>query len=802
MLNLNFLNDISYHKRTTRQDLVHHLMGNGNLQAVIQITENPAARNALVLHMMNPERFENRHKSDSFTFHQQLGPELTMVGVLNEGNFYLPNPRQTANDLKYVLDFAMGYPLFRATYPLDYTIEGVRRKSALNVKEEIFCPPDRSTLIRQVSISNQRGLEATEATLFAFLVPNQFLFPEAHYITSEGVAIAGQFEQGDEFLGLAAIDDISNHIVAEFPLPFQILSDGETTDTVVSCVDDVYVRPKERYTNYPLVPGSPHVGAVMALQFDLGELEPGQSKQISLLYSYGQSEQEILSEIVELRAVNVNSAREQSRQYWQGFNELRNGNRQLDNLYLAARAGLRASVSATGRMNAGIWGYGAEWVRDSSLACAGAILSGQFEMARSMLAHMLVDMVSPEGMAFGEGQFYEIQRAELDQNGELLQTVWLYWVHSRDDSFIREHWAKLQTLAEFPLRSEFWVEEVAMVRGERDVRERDFERHGLFPGYELAHQMWVSIGLSCAADLADYAGDAALAERWRELGKRMWDSVLHHPEYRLVENDYFMKRRKLDGQFQRSAQMKPYIHRPTEEPLTKMYPRSLNRSGDLEPDASEAWPIARGLVDPESKLARRTLLRMEQLWNQEWDFGGYPLHNVASEPTKLGSWPMTFYFITQANVEARNHETVRRNLNWFMSAKDGRGYMWWEYRDANPDLQIDHGVIPWLIYGEPLNLLVHHMLGYRPVPGGLIIRPRLLPEQKIVTGRMRNGVIWIDLTIYNEGRYIQRVEINGEEWADVTAESVILDLPRSDMKIEIWLGPEEPETHKEVAAGD
>jgi hypothetical protein len=87
------------------------------------------------------------------------------------------------------------------------------------------------------------------------------------------------------------------------------------------------------------------------------------------------------------------------------------------------------------------------------------------------------------------------------------------------------------------------------------------------------------------------------------------------------------------------------------------------------------------------------------------------------------------------------------------------------------------------------------------VPEGLIIRPRLLPEQKVVTGRMRNGMIWIDLTIYNEGRYIQRVEINGEEWADVTAESVILDLPGSDMVIEIWLGPEALNTHKEVAAG-
>ena len=87
MTTFNYLNDVSYHRRITRLDLVHHLLGNGKLQAVVQVTENMDARNALVLHLMNPDRFADRHKSDSYTFHQQVGPELTMVGIQFANHF-------------------------------------------------------------------------------------------------------------------------------------------------------------------------------------------------------------------------------------------------------------------------------------------------------------------------------------------------------------------------------------------------------------------------------------------------------------------------------------------------------------------------------------------------------------------------------------------------------------------------------------------------------------------------------------------------------------------------------------------
>jgi hypothetical protein len=178
---------------------------------------------------------------------------------------------------------------------------------------------------------------------------------------------------------------------------------------------------------------------------------------------------------------------------------------------------------------------------------------------------------------------------------------------------------------------------------------------------------------------------------------------------------------------------------------------------------------------------------MEELWNQEWDFGGYPLNNVESEPTKLGPWPLTFWINTQAALQAGHDDTVRRNLDWWLGQKDGRGFMWWEYRDADPAWQIDHGVIPWLIYGEALNFLVYHLLGYRPEPNGVCFQPRVPEGYAPLSARLRHGSHWIEVTVRGSGAQIARAVVNGQDWPRVTERVVNLDLPTADSTVEIWL---------------
>jgi hypothetical protein len=442
-------------------------------------------------------------------------------------------------------------------------------------------------------------------------------------------------------------------------------------------------------------------------------------------------------------------------------------------------------------MDACIWGFNAEWVRDSSLACVGAIHSGQFDLARRMLVHILDELTDSSGMAYGEGRFYDLHHAEPDQNGELLYALWMYWVHARDESLIRGRWDQICAIAEFPLRPELWVEEVSMIRSERDIRERDRERHGMQPGFELAYQMWVSLGLAVAAQMAEFMQDAQKVARWQEVADRIWQAALTHPRFRLIEDDYLMKRRLLDGSFQHFARSRPYIHRIFDD-QTQMYPRGLDRQGALEPDHSEAYPIALGMLDPESELARRTLTRLESLWNQEWDFGGYPLHNVDSEPTKLGGHLLPIQLITQAALEARRFDIFRRNIRWLLNTKDGRGYTWWEYRDADPAMQIDHGIPPWFGFAEPLVMFIYHLLGYRPKPAEIVIQPHLPPELTSVKAHLKCGRHWIDLQIHNEGRYVTSALVGGEAWTRFTSEAVSLDLPSEDLTVEIWLTDDLP----------
>lgn len=782
-LGRNYVADTSMHRRTANFDLDHHLLGNGIIQAVVQITKDASTRNAIVVHLMNPDRFEGRNKTDSLTYHQQLGPEYTFAAVVTDDGIHLPNPRQTATDLQYGLRLDSGTPTFWATYPLDYTFTSKRSRTSFSISETMFVPEGHSALLRRITVANTRGLEAESAKLLLTLTPNQEMFPRARYDSTKEIGVATSGD-GDEAVALAVLDASARYMVAEFPTPLEAVVDG-TIGSTPSREGD-WVVPKSEYGNYPLLPGSAYVGAMLACEIDLGVLAPGESRTIDICYSYGASEEEAVETAGRLRSIGYDEAATESHKSWSNYNAVDFGESDSTTLYAASRSGLHASVAKSGRMNAGIWGYNAEWVRDSSGACVGVILSGQHEIARQMLSHLLKDLVDDTGMAFGESRFYSLDEAELDQNGELLYAVWQYWMHSRDEDFIREYWDRIKAVAELPLRPELWIEEAQMVQSTRDIRERDFGRHGLELGFDLGQQMWVAVGLAKAADMAKLLGEEDTATLWNSKSTAMWDAVVAHPEFALVEDDHFMFRRKVDGTFQREAAASAYIHRPSTEPITQMYPINLYRESELEPSAFEAWPIALGLVDPSSDLAKRTLVRMEALWNDEWDFGGYGLQNANSEISKAGAWFMSFYMITQAAVEAENWDTVTRNIKWVMNTADSGGYMWWEYRDADPDRQIDHGVIPWLSFGEAVTLLVRNILGFQPLPDGVLIRPRLIPGKGPVSASLRVGGHTVDVTIHNGGRDVVRATIDGEPHPIGSSEGLLIPVPEADARVEIW----------------
>jgi hypothetical protein len=78
------------------------------------------------------------------------------------------------------------------------------------------------------------------------------------------------------------------------------------------------MQPQGEYTNYPLLPGSAHLGPVISLSFDLGTLEPGQSAVVDLMYLYGESESTVLETAAKLRQKGIEQIRDEVKDYWAG----------------------------------------------------------------------------------------------------------------------------------------------------------------------------------------------------------------------------------------------------------------------------------------------------------------------------------------------------------------------------------------------------------------------------------------------------------------------------------------------------
>ncbi len=279
-------------------------------------------------------------------------------------------------------------------------------------------------------------------------------------------------------------------------------------------------------------------------------------------------------------------------------------------------------------------------------------------------------------------------------------------------------WGKVCALAEFPLRGVFRHEPSGLLRNRREYWERH-AIHGIADGFELMHQFWVVMGLRAAVYLARL-GRRSEGRRWEMEAARLERAMLQDEEYRLIHDGHLIKRRGLDGGWQRTIEPNRQVGLPEAVPLMA--------EGEhlLDPDSSCALPLAHHFVDPDSDLAGRTLAHIEQLWNQDWDGGGYGRYHVSSEADSPGPWPFASLFVARAYAEAGNDPKVLRVLRWLANKPGGRAGTWWEFDGWKPSPPCPQsGITPWT-WAEVVTLYVHHLLGVRPDDAGVTVRPLLL----------------------------------------------------------------------------
>lgn len=399
----------------------------------------------------------------------------------------------------------------------------------------------------------------------------------------------------------------------------------------------------------------------------------------------------------------------------------------LDHLVQACVRQLPAVFSKSGRVDASLWQYNREWVRDHSFMAEGLVLTGHLKTAGILLRRLLSDFVSEDGDCLDSSERRAADDVELDQNGALLLALKEYLLWSEDRDLVSEFWPKIRAAAEFPLRTEFRDPVSGLLANRREY----WERHAAFGierGFELMYQVHPSLGLSAAAMMARWQGREEEAGRWQAESERLKKTVLTHSKYAMIDERGFIKRRRVDGAVQETIVPRPDSGLPAGVPLAG------TMTHFLRPDSSAALPIVCGFIPPDDPVCGATLASLEELWNQDWTMGGYGRYHFSSEADSSGPWPLVGFLMARAYVETGDFGNVRRILNWLESLPSARSGAWFEMhgdRISPPYAQI--GILPWA-WAETAMLAVRHIVGFRPGENGIEFRPRLLPDGGGVCG--------------------------------------------------------------------
>jgi hypothetical protein len=444
-------------------------------------------------------------------------------------------------------------------------------------------------------------------------------------------------------------------------------------------------------------------------------LEAGEEKKLYFRYTLEKQGKKLHLECRSKEEVEPDIIR-----YWEKTSDVVFNVPLLNHYFHAARSQLTAAISKSGRVDGSIWQYNREWIRDQAMMAVGLTLSGQHPLAKVILQRLVDEFVTEEGETIDSSEKRHPEEVELDQNGVLLYALKQYLLWTGDREVVKDNWEKLKAIAHFPLENSFCHPQSGLLANTREYWERH-RAFGIRKGMELAHQLFVSLGLSDAAALARSIGREKEGTFWDSEAQRIKHVCLSDERFGLVERRQFIKRRSMDGIVQDSIQASDDARLPDGVPLSKKGSHLLN------PDTSTALPIALGFVPPDSMIAKKTMAAIKTLWNQAWENGGYGRYHVSSEPDSPGPWPFPSLFVARAYAEMQEGEKVWEILNWLNTIPGSLSGSWFEFygkRLAPPFPQV--GITPWT-WAEMIILLVYHIIGVRPDLDVLRIRPRLLP---------------------------------------------------------------------------
>ena len=533
------------------------------------------------------------------------------------------------------------------------------KAGSIDVEEEFFVPSKGGYLVRQVRLRNS-GATAEPVLLRLPLVPNFTMF-----------------------------DDIGTDPKAK------IAFGRGYTEVTLSCLDGA-AKATGRYD----------------ILTELGPITPGGEVTARFVYT-------IRKGTPQLRAQDMPKVWKDTVAYWKPKPVLVTGNERLDHMYAVSRSGLKALLARSGKRDGGYWQYNMEWVRDDVMMVQALSIAGMHDEARTLLLKNLSKNVSADGCLVESSRWSGYDYTELDQNGQLVYGVWLYLCWTGDREFIKKFWPEIVRAGDYPLQEVFRGKRTRLLRNKREFWERD-DRFGVEDGFELAYQFWVMLGLEKGSEVARTLGDTATAARWARASAEFKHILFEDSTFRFIEEGRLIKRRTLDGRWQR------YMIPANRATMPPGSPAALNDKPECEPDSANVYPIMYEYVNPRGDIARKTLEWMDILWNQQWNFGGYSRYNTTSEPDPPAPWPIASLFMARAAVEMGDDDRAWRAIDWVGTIHGGTSGGWFErYGPSITPPAPPVSVVGW-VWAEVVLLMVHHLMGFRPNLDGIVVRPRLI----------------------------------------------------------------------------
>lgn len=648
-----------WHRSTFLAGRSYFPLGNGRLSAFVQ-HDNTGGGDPVTLLLQHPDTFsfDHRLKEWSLLYDPDSGLESTALTVCHDGHCHRAVTSNTT--VEWVGEG--GCPVVRARW----------WAGPISVVETFAVHPQEAVLLRRVEVANT-ATTPLQVTMEARLLPNRRL--------------AAAAPRCDGAIGLCDIDGLTVGIAGR-PSPGSRVEARVRSGEVIVAVDT-------------------------------GEVAAGSRCSVDLLYALGENPEAVGAT---MRSTPVGAVLlDEVARRWAGLTAIRCDHSALGHLADSAIRGLAMCASHRGRVNAVIWQYGGEWVRDSALNALGMLHAGLHDQANVVLERCLAALVDDQGRTQIHHEMVTRPEEQFDQAGTLLYVLAQHLLWTGDRSLVSAYWGRVVALGRRLMETLVDCENLGLLYNSREFWERG-SLFGIADGVELVYQMWAAMGLRALPTLAVAAGaegDMEATRNWARAGERLWSTTLQHPTLALVHEGRLMKRRNVDGTRAYTLRSKTAF---PEMPLGN------ERESLLEPDTCTVLPIIYDMVPADGPLAAATLAYMEGLWNARWDGGGYDRYHPSSSPDSPGPWPLATMFVIRAAHRAGNWGCSLRGIDWMAATHGGRSGAWHE---SNPTTEVNRiqgcGINPW-VWAEIAMFVVRDVCGVEPTETGVRVTPRV-PEQ-------------------------------------------------------------------------